>query len=202
MMISEFQAHTGIYPSWALWEAINRAYNESELDQKKFCADYLANVDGLAQRIQRECDAGAARSDAELRHQLTDAYHEFARLKAEAERLRAQLDNEQDWHLSDNTGTHLAQEGYEERADTGFSKELTDLEAMQLIYRLFRFDMACIQILTEVSTYEVNRHHRLRVKDTYTRRPVYGATDLNYIRFNVAGLQWECIDGELYPYED
>lgn len=202
MMISEFQTHTGIYPDWNLWQAINRAYNESELDQQKFCADYLADVDGLAQRIQRECDDAAARAETELRHKLTDAYHEFSRLKDEVKRLRAQLDRALEWDLSDDTGTQLAQTGYEDRANSDGVRELTDLEAMQLAHRMFGFDMACIKILTEVKTYEVNRYGKLREKDTYIRKPVYFATYMNYIRFNCSGLQWECIDGELYPYED
>ena len=35
-----------------------------------------------------------------------------------------------------------------------------------------------------------------------TREPIYNATDWNYIRFNVANLQYEMINGELEQYCD
>ena len=44
-----------------------------------------------------------------------------------------------------------------------------------------------------------NRHGVIRdIKDKYyDRRPVYFATDLNYVAFECCGYAYECINGEL-----
>ena len=39
-------------------------------------------------------------------------------------------------------------------------------------------------------------------KVSFTREPLYNATDWNYIRFNVGNLQYEMINGELEQYCD
>lgn len=200
MLISEFQTHTGIYPNWALWKAINRAYNESELDQQKFCADYLANVDGLAQRIQRECDMETARAESNLRRKLFDAQDMTNQMENQLKTLQAQLDRELDWHPAGDLGTNMSESDYALLADD--EVPMTELDAIRRVHRECGFDMAKIRIVMSVQTFEVNKHHKIRVKDTYSRQPVWSASDWNYIRFNVAGLQWEIVNGELMPYCD
>lgn len=200
MMISEFQTHTGIYPDWALWKAINRAYNESKLNKQKFCADYLANVDGLAQRIQRECDTETARAESELRRKLFDAQDKINQLENQLKNLQAQLDRELDWHPAEDLGTNMREAEYALLADDEVA--MTELDAIRRVHMECGFDMAKIRIVEQVHTYEVNKNNKTRIKDTYSRPPVWSASDWNYIRFNVSGLQWELVNGELMPYCD
>lgn len=101
------------------------------------------------------------------------------------------------------TGTNLEQESYLklEQSCSGCEEILTEAAAKILINKEFGFEASRIRIYTEVKTYE-NVGGRLVGKDTYTRKPLYASTDWNYIRFNVAGFQYEMIDGSLYFYYD
>ena len=98
-------------------------------------------------------------------------------------------------------GTNVKQDAYLKLAKSG--QQLTDEKAKQLIYEEFGFDISRIEIVREVSTYEVNKNFRTRKAETYQREPYYEATDWYYIRFNVRGSvtwQWEATDGMLREY--
>lgn len=116
--------------------------------------------------------------------------------------LEEQLEHELDWKPALNTGTKMDQERY--RQLSAFcDAEMDDAEAKRLVAEEFGFSSERIEIVREASTYEVNKHHMLRMKETYDRSPMYCATDWNYIRFNVRGnITWcyEMVNGELYPY--
>lgn len=209
MTLTEWESLTGQHPNYSLWETINRIYNQSELDKHQFAKDYLADKDGLATRVQRECNTAYFAQDAELKRQLAEMQQELTTERctmraqiATIQELREQLEHELDWQPSEDTGTSLIQDCYKDRCDSSSCEKLSDLQAMQKLHWLFGFDMAKITIIREVQTFDVNRHHKLRVSGTYQRDPLWGATDYNYIRFNCADLQWECIDGELHPYYD
>ena len=209
MTLTEWESLTGQHPDYPLWETINRIYNQSELDKHQFAKDYLADKDGLATRVQRECNTAYFAQDAELKRQLAEMQQELTTERcsmraqiATIQELREQLEHELDWQPSEDTGTSLIQDCYKDRCDSSSCEKLSDLQAMQKLHWLFGFDMAKITIIREVQTFDVNRHHKLRVSGTYQRDPLWGASDYNYIRFNCADLQWECIDGELHPYCD
>ena len=74
------------------------------------------------------------------------------------------------------------------------------MEAARVIKRDESEDL--IQIITELKTYEVNKYNQLRQTETVIRKPVYNATDWNYIRFNVQSWQYEVINGQLEQYCD
>lgn len=78
--------------------------------------------------------------------------------------------------------------------------KLTVDEAKKEVADFFGFSPELVEIVTEVSTYQVNKHHRLRKKDTFERVPCYESTDWNYIRFNCRGWQYEMVNGQLRPY--
>lgn len=200
MLISEFQTHTGIYPNWALWKAINRAYNESALDKHEFCARYKANNDGMAYLIAQLADREYEKESRNHEIELKNARGEIAHLREQLEKVKAQLDRELDWHPAEDLGTNMSESDYALLADD--EVPMTDLDAIRRVHRECGFDMAKIRIVMSVQTFEVNKHHKIRVKDTYSRQPVWSASDWNYIRFNVAGLQWEIVNGELMPYCD
>ncbi len=96
-------------------------------------------------------------------------------------------------------GTHLEQNKYIELKN--FGKLLTENDAKAVINREFGFEFSRIEIVEQLATYFVDNNHCLQKQDVYTRKPVYGSSDYNYIRFNCAGWYWEMINGELYAYE-
>lgn len=133
----------------------------------------------------------------ELKEQLKAAEAKVKAAEAKAEELEKALDKELEWHDCEG-GTTLEQERYEALAGSG--RQLTEDEAKEEIYREFGFAKEKVTILHEVSTYEANRHHRMRKKQTFSRPPVYDATDWNYIRFNCSGWMYEMVNGELHSY--
>lgn len=122
------------------------------------------------------------------------------RLKAallENEKLKAQV--ESTWHDCEG-GTTLDQERYEELLHCFSSQVLSEDEAKNVIYEEFGFATEKVKIIREVSTYEANIFHRMRKKETFSRDPVYDATDWNYIRFDCSSRMYEMVNGELCEY--
>lgn len=198
MMISEFNTLTGFYPSWSLWLTICRTYNESGLDKNEWCRQYVKNADGIAGRIARltdELDEDHGRSWC---IQVEEARAEIKMLKEQLKKAKAQLEDAQGWQPAKDLGTNMNQDAYAELADD--SAPMSELDAIRRVYEMCGFDMALIRIVKTVNTYEVNKQHRCRVSGEYERPPVWSSTDWNYIRFNVADLQWELVDGELHAY--
>lgn len=99
-------------------------------------------------------------------------------------------------------GTNLTQEDYE-RLEHSAYKQLNETEARALINKNFGFEFSQIEIIAEVDSWELDETGKKWVhKESYTRKPLYDATDWNYIRFNVKGYQYEFVNGDLYFYED
>ena len=202
MLISEFQNLTGIYPSEMLYSVIEEFYNDSKLDKHEFCEKYKFNADGLAERIQEEANELEAEKAQQAYFEVRELKADLDKTRMDRNRLKDQLDKELDWHPAEHTGTNMKQEEYQKLLECCTTEILSDEEAVKRISELFGFMPDRIQILREVQTFEVNKYHRLRVKDTYQREPLYDATDWNYIRFDCAGNQWELVNGELLAYED
>ena len=202
MLISEFENLTGIYPSENLYSVIERFYSESKEDKHDFCRAYLMNADGLAERIQREVNNLELNRENQATAEIWKLETKLNAEKVRADKLQNQLDKELDWHPAKHTGTNMKQDDYNKLAESGSAIIPSDEEAIEHLSILFGFMPEKIQILREVQTFEVNKYHRLRVKETFRREPLYDATDWNYIRFDCAGMQWELVNGELLPYED
>ena len=202
MLRSEFETLTRIYPSEMLYSVIEEFYNDSKTDKHEFCRRYMMNAECLAERIQTV--ANELESAIEQKNFSRIGSLE-AKLEAEEKRanmLQEELDKELEWKFAEHTGTNMKQEDYQKLAESCTAEILSDEEAVKHISELFGFMPDRIQILREVQTFEVNKYHRLRVKDTYQREPLYDATDWNYIRFDCAGNQWEIVNDELLAYED
>ena len=202
MLISEFQNLTGIYPSANQYSVIERFYSESKEDKHDFCRAYLMNADCLAERIQREVNKLELNRENQATAEIWKLETKLNAEKVRADKLQQELDKELDWKPAEHTGTNMKQKEYQKLLECCTTEILSDEEAVKRISELFGFMQDRIQILHEVQTFEVNKYHRLRVKDTYQREPLYDATDWNYIRFDCAGNQWELVNGELLPYED
>jgi hypothetical protein len=200
MLVSEFQTLTGFRPSWLLWSVISRVYNESQLDKHEWCAAYVANKDGMAGMIAMIADKEYEERERNHEIELKNAHGEIAHLREQLEKTKVQLDRELDWQPAKDIGTNMSEEEYAILAGDG--TELNDLDAIRHIYEECGFDMARIHIVEKVCSYEANKHHKCRVSREYSRRPFWGSTDWNYIRFDVGNFQWELVNGELMPYCD
>ncbi len=133
----------------------------------------------------------------ELRTDLDEMETENKYLRKELEETRAKLDKELEWTDCQNMGTRMSQIRYKKLQDYG--KELSE-EAKKLIAREFGFDPQKITIVPTAETFESNKYRHARVKESYSRDPVYCSTDWNYIRFDCSDWYYEMIDGQLYQY--
>lgn len=189
MLYNEFVTLTETEVSDEEYRYIEQSYYDSELDKAEFCKLW-----------KQDYDSGKWAVELALRRKLDRMTEELKEREKEIAKLEEQLDREQEWKPSDRAGTHMSQESYIYLRENGDS--ICYDTAKNIIAKEFGFRPDLIEIITEVETYEVSRHYRLRRKDTFTREPLYSATDWNYIRFNVANLQYEMINGELEQYCD
>lgn len=196
MMITEFIARTGFEPTADEYERIEDAYYNFDGNKDAFCKAFVENGGEL--KIYKE----RADEISRLRSQMLEAEKQFKKDVADRDRLidqlTAELDRELEWKPSTSTGTNMEQIRYEELSSAGHT--MTDEEAKAFIADECGFAPERIHILHEVSTYEVNKHHRLRKSGTFDRTPVYESTDWNYVRFDCASFMYELVNGELQFY--
>ena len=207
MMMSEFIERTGFQPLPFEYAKIEEAYYNFDGDKDAFCRAFVkadgekkvyqaraAEIDRLNGKIL-EMDRASKRDSEVYEKRIAD--------------LQAQLDKELEWKPSEGTGTNMTQADYESllaccTGDHGDPHVMSEGEARMLVAEEFGFSPEKIEIVTTVYTYEVNKHRQLRKAATYTRQPLYNATDWNYVRFNVrgAGSTWmyELVNGELKTY--
>lgn len=207
MNIKEFTERTGFYPTYEHYKFIEKAYMDFDGDKDAFCKAYKANERGLASKIAFEASNSIEnRADADrlasrvLEARLNAQQKENEELQAQIEKLKAQLDAELEWTLCKSAGTQMKQRDYVELRENGFTKVMTDEEAADYIAEELGFNVKRVKIIHTVETFEVNKHQRMRVAETYDREPLYSATDWNYVRFNVNGIEYEYIDGQLEMY--
>ena len=200
MMISEFKALTGFYPSWALWAVINRVYDGSNLDKYEWCKAYVENKDGMAGLIAQLADKEFEERARNHEIELKNARGEIAHLLEQLEKTKAQLDRELDWQPAKDIGTNMNEREYQLLAND--TAPMSELDAIRRIAQECGFDMVCIKLVQTVETFDKNKYGKCRVSGSYSRLPVWASTDWNYIRFDVCGNQWEIVNGELMPYYD
>lgn len=196
MMMSEFIERTGFEPTADEYAKIEEAYYNFDGDKNAFCKAF---VDGRG--VSRICRA-RAEEIARLRSVMLETEKQFKKDVDDRDRridqLTAELDMELEWKPSTGTGTNMEQSSYEKLASAG--RTMTDEEAKAFIADECGFAPEKITVLHEVSTYEVNKHRRLRKSGTFDRAPVYESTDWNYVRFDCASFMYELVNGELRFY--
>ncbi len=173
MLKEEFIARTGFIPTDEEYAAIERDYYSFDGNKDAFCMEF--DVETAHARRVRQLEA----------------------LKSKVAALEERLEKEQEWKPCKG-GTNISEKDYQTLKKRGDA--MSDTEAKAWIHAEFGFDAKLIQVLHEASTLEENRHGRCRKAQTFSRLPCREATDMNYARFNVAGLQWEVVNGELLPY--
>lgn len=192
MMIEEFEQRTGYFPSSAEYKAIEAAYMEFDGDKDEFCKAYKKNANGIAERIRREVNAADFKESRQHAADLT-------RRDIEIERLKKQLEREQEWKPFVD-GQNYQQDRYDELKNAGGTRVMTDEEAKDLLYDWYGFAREKIKIYHAVPAYEVNRHRQLRKVGEVERLPLYNATDWNYIRFDCGCMTYELINDDLRPF--
>ena len=201
MTIKEFTERTGFYPTYEHYKFIEKSYMDFDGDKDAFCKAYKANENGLAEKITREVER-FVEEQTELGMHEHDAMEE--RLNAqqeEIEKLKAQLDAELEWTSCKSAGTRMTQRDYVMLKEDKFTKTMTDEEAANFIAEELGFNAERVRIIRKAETYEVNKHLRMRVAETYEREPLYESTDWNYVRFDVYGMTYEYVNGQLMMYQ-
>ena len=196
MMMQEFTERTGVTPTFLEYQDIECEYYAFDGDKDAFCKAWMA-ASGPAKLY-----AARAHRIEQLENFLGELRKEHLtevkQLKARISALELDLEKELDWQDTDGAGTNMEQGRYEHLERCG--RELTEEEAKQLVHDEFGFDHELVEIIAEVSNYQVNKYHRLRKKETFERVPCYEATDWNYVRFNCRGWQYEMVNGQLRNY--
>lgn len=196
MMLKEFEQLTGIYPDSTTYHIIEEEYYTYEGDKNAFCKAYLNNTEGLAERIRIKVDT--------FHNQLIDNYtKQIAELKESLENLGQKLEKEEEWKPH-GTLSGMSTQSYEKLKNACKEDRPTfsTQEIRKIIERECGFDYSNVKIIEELSTYEINRHNRLRTVGKEERKPLYYASDWNYIRFNAGYYQYEYINGTLQFYKD
>lgn len=196
MMISEFIDRTGFEPTAKEYAKIEEAYYNFDGDKDAFCKAFVAH------NGEKQICKTRAEEIERLNSQMLELKKTFKQDIADRDRrideLTAELDRELEWKPCDDAGTTMTQKQYEHLAGSG--KVMSDEEAKAFIAAECGFDPEKIHIQHEVNAYEVDKHRRLRVAETFNRSPVYESTDWNYIRFDCACCMYELVNGELRFY--
>ena len=197
MLREEFEARTGFYPTGEHYAAIEAAYSNFKGDKDAFCKAYKKNQDGMAEAIAREVSIKRIIADEKAKKET--AARIFS-LEAEVARLREALEREQEWKPYESP-ENVSQTAYEEKAasvESGAARYMEDAAARDWLFREFGFANSAVTILREVKGEEINRHRQIRkTEETFSRHPIYGASDDNYILFRAGAWFWEVLDGEI-----
>ena len=196
MMISEFIERTGFEPTAKEYATIEEAYYDFDGDKDAFCKAFVK--DGGAWKLCKARAAEIDRLNSLLLESERQSKKDIADREKRIDELTAKLDQELEWKPAIGIGTNMDQYSYE--ILTRSARKLTDQQARELIAEACGFSSEKITILHKASTYEVNKHRRLRVSKEYNRTPIYEATDSNYIRFDCANYMYEFVNGELLFY--
>ena len=194
MTIHEFEELTGVYPSTDLYSAIEQAYDDYPGDKREFCAEYKANKDGLAEKIQYMASLNTINALSAETAKANEAKLERDDAKRRIKELEAALEKAQGWQKY-GTGSHMSDADYLDLEKRG--EPITEERAKEIIHKEFGFAVEFIEIVNELTEYEVNHSHQLRETGKLSRLPHYESSDWNYIRFNVNGWQYEMVDGQL-----
>lgn len=203
MMQYEFENLIGLKVTPQEYSEIESSYMACDDDKQTFCKRWVK--EGGLEKLH---EARLLHIE-NLKTKVKELNQTNEILRKENANLKDQLDASLDWKPSTGTGTNYSQDDYLEleRCCKQYACHHpfdTSDGTRKRIAEEFGFDAEKIVLVQNVSTYEVNRYRRLRVKDTFIRSPQWVSTDYNYVRFDVmcAGgyMQWEMINGELLEY--
>lgn len=197
MMIQEFEKLTGIEVNQAEYAVIEQMYYDFNGDKTAFCKKFVKE-NGLI-KVLRELAEGYEGTASSLEAQLKAEREHFETYSRDmisaVEKLKKELEKEQEWEPYEYS-ENAKQADYEKLANAG-ARELTDSEAVEMLADWWGFQPSRIKIIRTVNKIEKNRHGACRRCGEYDRKPLYDATDWNYIRFDCGMMTYEMINGEL-----
>ena len=191
MLQDEFYKRTGIDPTADEYKEIEEAYYNYPGDKDSFCKEWIK--DGGPEKLIRN----RAKKITELEMELAE---QKKVLEEKNSKLAKDLEQEQEWKLYEDTANVL-QSDYEKLIGDCNTHFMSEDEAKQLLYDWYGFAKDKITIISEVPSYEINRHRQLRKIGTIDRRPAYNATDWNYIRFDCGCMSYELDNDNLRFFE-
>lgn len=200
MLKKEFETRTGFFPSEEMYAEIEKAYMDTDEDKDTFCRMYKCNENGLATKIQKKANTTSKNKDNENAARNNALIFEIEQLRDELKRTKRKLELEEEWAEYFNP-EYMPQDEYlykQRQCEYKFVENFSDIKGW--LHESFGFSMETISIITSIPMKEKNRHGLIRTVEEkkYDRRPVYFASDLNYIMFEVCGYTYECINGNLY----
>ena len=162
MMIEEFEQRTGYPPplpntrpsrppTWSSMETRTSSARRTRKRQRHRRA-HPAEVNAAAFKESRQHTADLTRRDIEI------------------ERLKKQLEREQEWKPYEDADA-VSQADYDELATSGGTDKMTDDEAKALLYNWYGFAKEMVVILRTAPIYEINRHRQLREVGAVDRAP-------------------------------
>ncbi len=187
MMMKEFETRTGFYPMPEEYKEIEEEYYASKLDKDAFCKEFLENQ-GIVRFMRRR-----EKQIVQMHKTINDLNETYQK---QIDKLKKQLDKELEWkpyEIEEN----VSEADYQQLKNSMSTREWNEVEAKIWLADAFGFSESKIRILHEVSMYECNRHKRLREIGKYERKPLYNASDWNYIRFDCGYMCYELQNGEL-----
>lgn len=138
-----------------------------------------------------------ARLEAEKAKQSADTFSKKNELlQKQITYLSEKIEQELEWKPYENKES-VGQTDYEHLAKDRTTRFLSDEEAKDILYNWLGFAKERVEIIKNVNTYEINRHNQLRPVGMVDRRPVYNATDWNYIRFKCGGVDYEFYNDQI-----
>lgn len=192
MMKQEFEQLTGFYPTAEHYEAIEEEYYNFNGSKQDFCKAYKANENGLAEKIAKKATISRLQKDLDDKKTF-DTYSRD--MISTVKKLKEELEREQEWKPYEYR-ENAKQADYERLASAG-AMELSDSEAVEMLADWWGFQPDKIKIIKTVAKIEKNRHNACRKCGEYERKPLYDATDWNYIRFDCGMMTYEMINGQL-----
>jgi len=186
MLREEFENLTEVYVTPDIYKHIEEEYYKFGGDKTDFCQAYKTNKDGLAQKIQKAAIEGQNESLKKIHEKDLEIFQ----LKADTERLKKEVEKEEEWRLyveKDN----ISQEEYKDLASCSSTAVLSDEEAKDFLHRLYGFDPDSVMIVHNVDVLQINRHGKTRIVGSVPRTPCYSASDWYYIRFDAGNYCWE-----------
>jgi hypothetical protein len=94
--------------------------------------------------------------------------------------------------------SNIAYREYERLRACADTKEMSPAEVIKYVADHFGFDATKIEPLTTMPLHVfVGSSTTMLTGGTIKRRPLYNATDWNYMLFEVCGMKWEVINGSL-----
>lgn len=198
MLYQEFCERTNFEPTPEEYEEIERLYYKHNIDKDEFCRLWIKNHG--KEHLRQAMSGKIAELRTQLETQEIEAERQVNQAKDEIHKLQEQLDKELQWKPYEKCGTQMSEEDYQHLVNN--CSVMTEEAVKNLLYTHFGFAQDQIKLILTVATYEINKYHQLRKVQEYDRKPLYFASDWNYIRFDCGCMRYELINGDLMFYED